>query len=264
MPSYAGGKNAAGVPQRLINQIPPHDVYVAVCLGNDGIMRHKRPAGRNVGIDLDPATLALWKPGDVPALELYQCDGLEWLKHEFRLYRVDRQPPFSAAVSRDNRQAARVAENGGEGLPPGGVAESRDSGSQYFVYVDPPYPRSTRRSKAALYRHEWDDAKHDELLDVVRRLPCRVMVSSYWSERYAEALADWRTIKFRSQTRRGPATEWVWMNYGDPTELHDTRFLGRNKRQREAFRRRAKNLSARLKRLPPLERQALIDAITGR
>ena len=50
--TYPGGKAGAGVYQRIINQIPPHDVYVEPFLGDGALLRRKRPAGRNIGIEL--------------------------------------------------------------------------------------------------------------------------------------------------------------------------------------------------------------------
>jgi hypothetical protein len=59
---YPGGKNGAGVYQTLINLMPPHDVYIEPFLGGGAVMRLKRPARLNIGIDLDPASLALAVP----------------------------------------------------------------------------------------------------------------------------------------------------------------------------------------------------------
>jgi hypothetical protein len=59
--SYPGGKNGSGVFQTIINMIPPHDVYIESHLGHGAIMRKKRPAVRNIGIDSDPMVIATWK-----------------------------------------------------------------------------------------------------------------------------------------------------------------------------------------------------------
>src|SRR5271154_4598059 len=50
---YPGGKNGAGVYQTIINLIPPHAVYIEPFLGGGAVMRLKRPAAVNVGLDLD-------------------------------------------------------------------------------------------------------------------------------------------------------------------------------------------------------------------
>jgi hypothetical protein len=49
--TYPGGKNGAGVYQRIINLMPPHRVYIEPFLGGAAIMRLKRPAALNFGID---------------------------------------------------------------------------------------------------------------------------------------------------------------------------------------------------------------------
>lgn len=48
---YPGGKG--NLYQQIINMIPPHRVYIETHLGGGAIMRHKRPARQNIGIDLD-------------------------------------------------------------------------------------------------------------------------------------------------------------------------------------------------------------------
>jgi hypothetical protein len=54
---YPGGKNGAGVYQTLINRMPPHTTYIEPFLGSGAIMRLKRPAHVNIGIDRDPAVI---------------------------------------------------------------------------------------------------------------------------------------------------------------------------------------------------------------
>ena len=57
MTCYPGGKNGAGTYQRLINLMPPHEVYIETHLGSGALLRRKRPAKKNVGIDLDPLVI---------------------------------------------------------------------------------------------------------------------------------------------------------------------------------------------------------------
>jgi hypothetical protein len=51
------------------------------------------------------------------------------------------------------------------------------------------------------------------------------------------------------------------MNYPEPAEPHDYRYVGGNKRQRERVARKVRTWSAGLRRLPALERQAIVSAI---
>ena len=59
------------------------------------------------------------------------------------------------------------------------------------------------------------------------------------------------------------ATEWIWMNYPPPVELHDYRYLGDNFRERERIKKRTKRWVARLKKMPVLERKAFLSAISS-
>src|SRR5688572_27326801 len=56
--AYPGGKNGSGVYQTIINLMPPHDTYIEPFLGAGAVMRMKRPAAQNIGIDRDPEALA--------------------------------------------------------------------------------------------------------------------------------------------------------------------------------------------------------------
>ncbi len=134
---------------------------------------------------------------------------------------------------------------------------------QEFVYLDPPYLKSTRRDpNRDLYTHEMTEAQHVELLDIARRLPCCVMISGYYSVLYTNTLTDWHFHKFKTMTRGGlPATEYLWMNYPPPDRLHDYRYLGSDFRERERIKRKTKRWVANLRDMPSLERQAILSAI---
>lgn len=100
-----------------------------------------------------------------------------------------------------------------------------------FIYCDPPYLMETRKS-GQLYMFEYDRDQHVELLN------------------------------FTAQTRGGtPATEYAWFNYPEPVRLHDYSFLGCNFRERERIKRKKQRWVDRLKKMPMLERRALLNAI---
>jgi hypothetical protein len=129
-----------------------------------------------------------------------------------------------------------------------------------LVYCDPPYMRSTR-SGGRLYTCEMSDGGHRKLLKVLLRLPCMVMISGYWSELYASTLAGWRSISFEACTRGGMATEHLWMNFPPAVQLHDYRYLGKNRREREQLKRQKARWVSRLTRMDELKRGALLSAI---
>jgi DNA adenine methylase len=77
MTRYPGGKGSSGVAQKIINQMPPHKIYIEGFAGGATILKLKRPADRNIAIDLDPA--AVGGLNDLKGVELYIADCLIWL-----------------------------------------------------------------------------------------------------------------------------------------------------------------------------------------
>lgn len=76
--TYPGGKGR--IYQALISLMPPHDVYIETHLGGGSILRHKRPASRNIGVDIDARALELWDGRDRTDVELIQCDAIAFLQ----------------------------------------------------------------------------------------------------------------------------------------------------------------------------------------
>ncbi len=70
--TYPGGKNGAGVYQTIINLMPPHRVYIEPFLGGGAVMRLKRPAELNIGVDLDPQALK-WR-----CHQVYLASRIRW------------------------------------------------------------------------------------------------------------------------------------------------------------------------------------------
>jgi DNA adenine methylase len=59
------------------------------------------------------------------------------------------------------------------------------------------------RGRTDLYHFEMDDRQHGALLDILKALPCRVMLSGYWTPRYAVVLQGWNAVTFEAMTRAG-------------------------------------------------------------
>jgi hypothetical protein len=121
---------------------------------------------------------------------------------------------------------------------------------------------STRRQQRQIYRYELSVRDHNRLLDIIKSLNCMVMLSGYWSEMYSDALQGWRTDTFTTRTRGGSlAEEWIWMNFPEPLELHDYRYLGEDFRERERIKRKVARWKNRLINMNALEKHAIMAAI---
>jgi hypothetical protein len=245
--------------------MPPHEVYIEPFLGGGAVMRLKRPARLNIGIDRDEQVIASWLAGEGDRLTPEMAAAAVGAQNGVSAGRVAaagaarrQQPPELAPL------ATGAASGGSEFqfLVGDGIEFLRayPFTGRELVYCDPPYLLSTRAS-GSRYRYELSDRDHQELLAVIQRLPCHVMISGYSSAMYAKALRKWSVYSFQAATRGKPAAEWVWCNFPRPVELHDYRFLGDNKRERERIRRRQRRWTARLRLMEPIERQALLAAI---
>lgn len=286
--TYPGGKGTSY--QQIINQIPPHLVYIEPFAGGAAVMRRKAPAVANIAVDLDfEALIAL--SGEAAASTIVG-DGVTAVSGAALRTAVTSitamvdaaaAPGMTmAAVSASNGDACRHASPAISPLPsiPADIAVPDDgtwlihadaleflttysySGDE-FVYIDPPYLLAVRSSRREIYRHEFHtEQEHRQLIDIAQALPCNVALSGYWSKLYANRLNGWRAINWQVMTRGGVlAREWLWMNYPKPKQLHEYTYLGNNFRERERIRRKAARWVARFAQLPTLERRAIVNQL---
>ena len=128
-----------------------------------------------------------------------------------------------------------------------------------LVYSDPPYLQATRRSDRR-YRHDYTDADHVALLELLKDLPCQVMVSGHPSALYETMLSDWRRIALQVTTQARVRTEVVWLNF-EPGRMHWAGHTGRNATDRQRIKRKAARWAEGYRKMPPGERLAVIAAI---
>lgn len=69
-----------GVAQWIINQIPPHRVYIEPFLGGGAVLSLKAPARSSIALERDTRALALWKGFDLPDLRIIHGDAISWLE----------------------------------------------------------------------------------------------------------------------------------------------------------------------------------------
>ena len=243
--TYPGGKSGPGIFQRLINMIPPHDVLVSAFAGHCGIVRNIRPAEHTIVIDADEAVCQWWddwrrKP-EGRTIAIHHCDAIEWMRHRFNA------TEYSAAPSVDAEDTGAAA-------------------TRVFAFVDPPYVLSERAS-GKQYACELTDSQHFALLRILTHIDAAtatdVMACGYRSTIYA-SLERWRTIDHQVPTRGGLQDEAIWMNYDEPDRLHDPRFIGCDRRERERIRRRQINWRKQLDGMSSIERQAMMEYLEAR
>lgn len=245
--TYPGGKNGAGVYQQIINIMPPHAVYFEPFLGSGAVMRMKRPARLNIG-------------SDVKLLTTTVSAVLEGHRHAWR---EDPQAEIRPAYTAKNWDTPRhhgylFTQQGAASL----IEDMRPK-NDWLVYCDPPYLFQSRRQLARdRYENEMTDRDHIRLLRLLKRLPAAVIISGYQNELYTRMLEDWSTKSFQTTVRGGgTATEVLWFNFPEPTELHDYRYLGTDYRERERIKKKTKRWTQKLGAMPKLERQALLCAL---
>lgn len=293
--TYPGGKG--NCYQQIINQMPPHDVYIEPFLGGGYVMKAKRPAMLNIGVELDPCALeiaassivnsgeGIWIPGyNVKNGDASAANGRIATNDDTGHHRhFERWDPI--AISNDVGRVGPYRYLWRYGRLPAPIASTGEAAGKFvfihgdaleflqsfpftgseLVYCDPPYLMQTRSSQRALYAYEFgSQSQHEKLLSVLVSLPCHVAISGYQSDLYESMLDDWRTHTFEAVTRSGNmAQEWLWMNYPEPISLHDYSYLGNDFRERERIKRKAKRWVSRFQSLPTLERKAILSELAA-
>lgn len=82
-----------------------------------------------------------------------------------------------------------------------------------LFYLDPPYVHYTR-TNSKRYRHEFTDADHRRLAEMLKSIKGKAIVSGYSCPLYDELYSTWRTSTkptFASGAR--PRTETLWMSF---------------------------------------------------
>ena len=97
------------------------------------------------------------------------------------------------------------------------------------------------------------------LLDLLKDLPCQVMVSGHPSALYDEMLVGWRSLALQVTTQAQVRTEVVWFNFA-PDRVHWASYAGRNFTDRQRIKRKAANWGRRYERL---ERDRAVQGLAG-
>jgi DNA adenine methylase len=128
-----------------------------------------------------------------------------------------------------------------------------------LLYCDPPYLHSAR-SSGRRYRFEYEEQDHVELLELIKSLPCSVILSGYPSALYDDLLGQWRTLELQVMNQAGVRTEKLWFNF-TPDRVHWPAYAGRNFTHRQSIKRKANSWGRRYQAMPPAERLAVLSSI---
>jgi len=144
---------------------------------------------------------ALFNPGKNTFANARHRHG-GWCKaHEWRTY-----PRHLAHV---RRRLQGVVIECGDALDVIRVQDTHDA----LHFIDPPYVHSTR-DKSAKYRHEMDDARHVELLTLLKGCKGKALISGYASELYDDLLTDWQRVTrkhYAASASTTLRTEVLWI-----------------------------------------------------
>lgn len=128
-----------------------------------------------------------------------------------------------------------------------------------LVYCDPPYLHYTR-SSSRHYRFDYAEHDHIELLDLLKGLPCSVILSGYPSDLYDKLLTDWNSLELQVMNQGGVRTEKLWFNF-TPDRVYWSRYAGKNFTDRQRIKRKAESWGKRYQSLPRAERLAVLSSI---
>lgn len=226
--SYPGGKNGSGAAAAIINQIPPHTTWVTLFAGLCAVTLLKKPAQFNYVNDAAVAT-SIWWMDNKPK---HNKDNHAWI--------------ITTGDALENQ------------------VWNYKPDQQRFIYLDPPYLPSTLKHPQR-YQIKFDENDHIRLLELMLATTNnhRILIHGYESRLYNSMLINWRKAHYYTTNRAGlHVRETLWMNYDEPTELHDYRFLGRNYRDRERIKRKLNRWTAKFNKLPILEQQAILKILT--
>lgn len=131
-----------------------------------------------------------------------------------------------------------------------------------LVYCDPPYVMASRSGRR-IYRHEFTDQQHRDLVSSLLTIPAAVMLSGYRNAIYDDMCRRWHRVDFQAMSRGGVRTECLWMNYEPPAVPSELTFLGKNYRERERIKRKKARWAEKLKKLPRAEQAAIMEVLRG-
>jgi hypothetical protein len=131
----------------------------------------------------------------------------------------------------------------------------------YFLFNDPQYRMAARTNKKPMYRQEWSEEDHMAFLLWLQQVECKVLLTHPEDELYSNALEGWRTIDYEYMSHAGKRKDRIWMNYLEPTELHDYTYLGNNRTERQQIERLTARWKERFEKTERLTRGKILTSL---
>jgi DNA adenine methylase len=259
---YFGGKWR--LAPWILAHFPPHDRYVEPFGGAASVLLRKPPARLDVYNDLDRDVVAFFRTlRDHPNALIARIRLTPYSRAEFDDAAVRTGDPVEDARrffvrSWQSRSGAGSAAPGGwrrDTRRPQGTHAwdnqahlwdvvhrlrqvqiecddaltilARYDTPQTLFYLDPPYVLETRarHRTTAHYAHDYTDADHRRLAEVLAGIAGMAVLSGYDSDLYRELYPDWRRVSWphaRTNGRRRPA-EALWISPAAAARLDEER-----------------------------------------
>lgn len=223
---YTGNKSQSGVYQFIINHIPRHKLRAELFLGSGAISSKIGIQHQEIitGCDLDSDVIHQW----------HKFDECKWMMC------------FSMGYQEMHEW----------------LLNYYDHPEDTFIFADPPYLKSTRSTTVDLYKKEFTETDHIDFLTHSKFWTQNVMISHYPCELYDDMLQGWIRKPFTSQSRGGPKTHCIYMNYDiRKMKLHTTKYLGETFTKRQMLSRKAERWQRELNKMSLHERQYMVEVI---
>ena len=220
---YPGNKNIPGLLHKIINQIPYCEYFFEPFAGSAAVSKF--------------------------------LSVLPGIKTEFHINDID--PAVTARF--DYPSAANTTNSDGLDIL-WRLAYSR-SGTDTFVFIDPPYHHSTRPDRTDIYDYEMSHDDHLRLLSSVLKLKCNCMIIHPVCDLYSQVLKSWRSVPVTVRYHSKTSNEKLYMNYPGPEQLLTYVLTGKDCWDRQRIKRKGDRLVQKLSSLPAAERNYIISKI---
>ena len=282
---YSGNKWSHGSFHQIINQIPPHEIFISGFAGSCAVAKNK--LGSHVAdfvceisskviqeywnryrvVTPDEMISCIADRNNFPADNIIHDHAVDNNCGSGNFLELAKSELSTVVTYRHQKSEVTTGS-----MVPGFVVNSdfvqilrscnHLLSMDDFIYLDPPYDFSVRKGQRDLYEHELTREQHEEIIQLVLDSKCKVAISHYRGELYDQLLQHgWRVIEWQVMTHGGKKMEALYMNYPEPLELHQYNFLGKNRTDRQRIKRKKQRWTEKLKGMNSTERYAILSAI---